>query len=51
MPLCHIVCLLIVGAVVLFAAAYLAHRDERRVRFRENIEIDEDERFSEGDLP
>ncbi len=48
MPICHVLCLILVALIVLGVAALLASRDEHKaVKF----EFEEDERISKHDLP
>ncbi len=48
MPICHVLCLILVALIVLGVAALLASRDEHRaVKF----EFEEDERITKHDLP
>jgi hypothetical protein len=48
MPLCHVLCLILVALVVLGVAALLASRDEHKaIKF----ESEKDERITKHDLP
>ena len=51
MHVCHIFILIAVAFIVVGAAAFLTHRDERRARFKEKFVFEEDERISKSDLP
>jgi hypothetical protein len=51
MHVCHIFILVAVALIVIGAAAFLTHRDERSARFKEKFVFEEDERISKSDLP
>lgn len=51
MPVCHIFVLVLVALIVLGTATLFVNRDEHEARFKEKIEIEEDERISKTDLP